>query len=406
MPPISPNDRLITPTTKYSFTPHVITVLLVNLIIGSAPDKLGQMFDCGIILAPILAIVIATLTIFSMFLITKALAFYHLSTPDEIVYRQFGWVISIIFGMFTVIFYLLINVQYYHYISGFLGKIILYYQPKASVFVLDPFFLNSILFIFYIVPIIHTVSLKMMLIFAIIAIIAICVMVVNNIFCLAVEKTLRDEKKIPTSSITYFIFNHSTVFCFTQMTSFFQLYPFNYPGIRHLKHNSVKTWTIVVSKSILFSLLFFIITGEFKYFINYYSMSIPNKNNAIADVINSFAQIVLTAASFPATMNPARYTIQNCFLRIRNNNFIMWYFFGYCFQAAAYVISSIYYKIGDYVNFVITLLSSILSLILPAALYLCTFKFSAPKYAIVAAFLIMVGIASMIFNILDVFDFI
>lgn len=404
MSPISANDQLIISTTKYSFNSQIITLLLVNLIIGSAPDKLGLMFDCGVILAPILAIVIAVLTIFSIFLLTKALSFYHLSSPDEITYRLFGWVLSIAFGMFTVIFYLLINVQYYHYISGFLGKIILHYQPNASEFVLDPFFLNSFLFIFFIIPVIHIVSLKTMLFFAVVAITAIFVMVINNIYCFAVEKTIRKQMKIPNTKITYFTFNHSTIFCFTQMTSFFQLYPFNYPGIRHLKHNSVKTWTIAISRSVLFSLLFFIIIGEFKYFINYYH--IPNKNSIITDIINSFAQIILTAASFPATMNPARCTIQNCFLRIKNNNFTMWYFFGYCFQAAALVISSIYYKIGNYVNFVITILSSILSLLLPAMIYLCTFKFSSPKYAIGAIFLIIVSIISIIFNILDVFNFI
>lgn len=400
MPPISANDQLIAPTTKYSFAPQTITLLLINLIIGSAPDKLGEMFNCGILLAPILAIIIAVLTIFSMFLITKALSFYHLSTPDEIINRLFGWVLSIIFGILTVSFYLLINVQYYHYITVYLGKIILYYRPDASTVVLDPFFLNSFLFIFYIIPVIHTVSLKMMFFFAVIALIAIFTMIIDNIYLFAIEKTARNQLIIQKKQITYFIFNHSAIFCFSQMTSFFQLYPFNYPGIRHLKNNSVKTWTIVVCRSVIFSLLFFVIIGELKYFINFYHS--PTKSSIISEIVNDFAQIVLTAASFPATMNPARYTIQNCFLRLKNNNYTMWYFFGYCFQAASLVISSLYYKIGYYVNFFISILSPILSLMVPSIIYLRTFKFSSTKYVFLSILLIIVAITSIILNILDV----
>lgn len=402
MPSTPKNDQLIIPTTRNSFPPQIISFLFINLIIGSAPIKLGKMFECGVILAPILSILIAVLTTFSIFLLSKALALYHLPTTDELIDHLFGRILSISFGVFTVVFYLLINVQYYGYISDLLGKIILHYQSNIPAVILDPFFLNSLLFVFYIIPIIHTISLKVMFVFSVISVIAILVMIIVNIYNLAYQKINEIDSINQNGKIIYFTFNHSTIFCFSQMISFFQIYPFNYPGIRHLKHNSDRSWTITVCSSIICSLFAFLIIGELKYFIQYYN--ITNINKQVINTINNIAQLVVIASSFPATMNPARVTIQNNFLRLKTNNITMCYFFGYCFQIASLVISSLYNKLDKYINLIIAILSAILSFIIPAIIYLYTFQFSSPQFAVTSILLILVGLESIILSILDILN--
>ena len=391
--PLSYEQPIIS-TTRYSFPPQIITVLLINQLIEVVSTNSG-LYSCGIILGPLITLFIAVANVYSMFLYTKTIAFYHLATVDEVTGKVFNRPVSIIFGIITIIYGLCLCIRYYYIFSNTLIRIILFFEDDPPPTVIDPLFLNSIFFLIFVIPIIHTISLKVMFIISIISIISLLFMVITLVYNFAVELTAKSDVEVK-----YLVFENVAIQCFSNMVIYFQLFPFNYPGIRHLKHNSIKMWMMVIIRVYTFGFFIYVFIG----ILTYYDSNSVFKNTSTVTICILFGQLIQIISSITAMMNPIRYTIQNCFLRLTSVDPIMWYFFGYCLQVGSLIISSLYKTIGKYIELINVITSITLSFILPAILYLSTFKYESKIHFILSIFILCFMVLMLILYILQFFS--